>query len=178
MSNPQIIFIDYSDHEPIQHNNPVCKKSCQGGHYDEKRCIHKSISTLRYALYQNYGEFQASDYPPEWLDEKVVICSLGHVCLYLPRDEQERTGKDLNRRQVVARLKEMREQIEADIPLSELESPFALTLMDICQALGLASVECQQVLGKQALAYFEEVSNRRYQPNEQMGKYLPNLPTN
>ncbi len=68
--------------------------------------------------------------------------------------------------ELVARLKALREGIEreGDVPIATLETPFALTLSDVCAALGLSGAEHDEVLGCAAAAYVAALRDSRAWP--------------
>lgn len=60
----------------------------------------------------------------------------------------------MERQEMIARLQALREQAERNsgASINDLETPFALALSDVCQALGLTDEERELVLGREATA--------------------------
>ncbi len=72
----------------------------------------------------------------------------------------------MERQEVIARLRNLREEIEqeGEVDIAALETTFALALSDVCGALELGREECDRVLGQDAAVYVAEVCETRFWP--------------
>ncbi|MBU1748731.1 MAG: hypothetical protein KKA73_13670 [Chloroflexi bacterium] len=67
-----------------------------------------------------------------------------------------------DRQEMIARLKNLREEIEQDgVKIVSLETTFALALSDVCDALELTSEERTRVLGPAATACIDTLLDTR-----------------
>jgi hypothetical protein len=74
----------------------------------------------------------------------------------------------MERKEVVAKLKGLREEFEKDgISILDVPTTMALALSDVCDALGLSQAEHDEVVGEQVGQAVEEwKSARMWQPSE------------
>ena len=74
----------------------------------------------------------------------------------------------MERKEVVAKLKGLREEFEKDgISILDVPTTMALALSDVCDALGLSQAEHDEVVGEEVAQAIEEwKSARMWQPSE------------
>jgi len=74
----------------------------------------------------------------------------------------------MERKEVVAKLKGLREEFEKDgISILDVPTTMALALSDVCEALGLSQEEHDEIVGEEVVQAVEEwKSARMWQPAE------------
>jgi len=74
----------------------------------------------------------------------------------------------MERKEVVAKLKGLREEFEKDgISILDVPTTMALALSDVCDALGLSQAEHDEIVGEEVAQAIEEwKSARMWQPAE------------
>jgi hypothetical protein len=75
----------------------------------------------------------------------------------------------MDRQEMIARLVSLRRAIErkGEESLGALETTFALALWDVCGALGLTERERDEVMGREAVAYVNQMLNAQVWPVEE-----------
>ena len=74
----------------------------------------------------------------------------------------------MERKEVVAKLKDLREEFEKDgISILDVPTTMAMALSDVCDALGLSQEEHDEIVGEEVAQAIEEwKSARMWQPSE------------
>jgi hypothetical protein len=75
-------------------------------------------------------------------------------------------GQDVERKELVAKLKGLREEFEKDgISILDVPTTMAMALSDVCDALGLTQAEHDEVVGEEVAQAIEEwATTRMWQP--------------